>query len=821
MTTIVNYFNENDFIIKHELSTLDDETSIYSKQNFRAMPDKSTSAYVEIFLKNDEQRYNFINYTYHKLNSDIQTKINHLLIKNKQKPLFNNEKILFHFKGGNIMAEYTRDLFANLTTEIKQIKLNETKNNNNAIISDFILDKNGDQKYTFGDLFEILKQQFSISDIDYSVIILTDNYIRYKIIYKYVAQIIVTSLDEIAQYFDDLLASRVNLIQNDGQDENYDDDSFENYNHFRTFLQILSNKPDEICQKYKNEVIINMTNMINLPLNYCLLTYNIIYNIFELFEYIYDNQFNNYKIVYYTKLQNILNYKKNKIIQSNFYTLQKINDYKTRLANDLPELLNKVLYQANYSGTTITVKTVELIRPPVTDDISLKTRNNLNIRYTNNPLEITQMTNLLPQRHHYITTNNLINRIRLNRSLNTHFDLFRIKFNTVLSNCVSVTSNDNTNTNTVSIPSEFIDVSIPIYGCDSLKDSHIEDHIAICNFQIDNLRLQIYSYTLEEVISDLLYVLFEQNFCCPWIDKKYIKRINRVVVLLWLYYYSQNEVETFENILKFNNALLKYYVNTTPFPYDIVKEFVEYDLDIKKILDSMTDLKLTDNMVDLYKHIIVNPKYKLISQYIRSGILLSLLQKKSNTEYFDFISLLREKYAFAQYNAEDEDKVVNDYKKNSLEMLQNINNVGYYLLYFGKIKSTNLTGGNTKCLSNYSKYKQKYFHYKKQAGGRMANQNVITMNNIEQPLLHEQNLTKINVPMTDIINQKYGTMTNTNTNFVLSAKLMNELNPSPPKITKFASKNVNITFTQIKTPYIKQNSTPIVPFTDIVNLDTY
>jgi len=132
------------------------------------------------------------------------------------------------------------------------------------------------------------------------------------------------------------------------------------------------------------------------------------------------------------------------------------------------------------------------------------------------------------------------------------FNLLRMKINFSLT--YKKTHSDNKiYTHLINIPGEYIDVSIPHYT--SQDTTYIFQHIAdkeppIVSYDIDipnKPQFKINSYSYNYFISDLETVLFYQN-CPPWLDKKYSKRLKR---LLFLYSVELLKTITVQNQSKY------------------------------------------------------------------------------------------------------------------------------------------------------------------------------------------------------------------------------------------------------------------------------
>ena len=65
----------------------------------------------------------------------------------------------------------------------------------------------------------------------------------------------------------------------------------------------------------------------------------------------------------------------------------------------------------------------------------------------------------------------------------------------------------------------------------------------------------IISYNIDELIDDLKYIIYTQNYIEPWIDPKYLKRIVRIIILivfkLGLYKMDDNIKYIYNNFINF------------------------------------------------------------------------------------------------------------------------------------------------------------------------------------------------------------------------------------------------------------------------------
>jgi len=251
-----------DIYLKHFLSNNIKVNNDNSKKNFlskvKAIEKNSSSSHIKL------NNY-FISVNYQIINYYLQKYIKGIVAE--------NEKVLLYLKGGN----------------------------------NFIIYK------------EIIQKQFSIkddlknSDTDYNVIILTNNYDRYKIIYHYVSKALIKALNILSHIYDHL---------------------FQNFQSIS--LSDINNTLSKKTVEYINEFIIKdnkLASLIKKDLKYIISIYN--KTSFDSFneelhkliqEYIKDNNTtfynydNIYKIVKYELTNNSV-IKNNKYLQNHIYII--------------------------------------------------------------------------------------------------------------------------------------------------------------------------------------------------------------------------------------------------------------------------------------------------------------------------------------------------------------------------------------------------------------------------------------------------------------------------------------------------------------------
>lgn len=160
---------------------------------------------------------------------------------------------------------------------------------------------------------------------------------------------------------------------------------------------------------------------------------------------------------------------------------------------------------------------------------------------TNNVVNIGIRENSLYSKYnfqniHYSSVNNSIYVNRDNNESNVSFNLLRTKFNIILNDVNIKNYNNQNETTKMSVPSEFIDISIT-----TLEDS-LYHHFVISPERFTNTldvsfggilgeNNRLLSYNLSYIVADLHHILFKQSNYIPWLDKKYQKRINRLFIM--------------------------------------------------------------------------------------------------------------------------------------------------------------------------------------------------------------------------------------------------------------------------------------------------
>ena len=197
--------------------------------------------------------------------------------------------------------------------------------------------------------------------------------------------------------------------------------------------------------------------------------------------------------------------------------------------------------------------------------------------------------------YHYIYQNSIIKKARNANSTIVDFDLLRIKFHFELT--ADVTHDGKTNTQTLKIPSEFIDISICGYNDTSLYHfrNDTEHALQLYNIPYDNngkqYSLECYGYSIDFTMHDLSYVLYAQNVFTPWVDGKYEKRIYRLTALELLKSKMTGKIDQYLKTIIFSYIVCNYCITYA----DATDAFIQTE----PVLTVLTDIE--ENIVNNYE----------------------------------------------------------------------------------------------------------------------------------------------------------------------------------------------------------------------------
>jgi len=609
--TFEEYLKKEPLLMNHLISN---KTNFLIKRiytDYRAYKDESTNIFNEVFFSDKTTIFRFLYYCYQQINYDIISNINDELNK-YHTVLQSNEEILLISKGGNMMSLFINKILNGLN------KTNSNKIKKNTKIS-------------------------GISDTDLTIYLLTENELRFNLIYSIITPLLYESLKKIRSYFNNIMNSNNQIVNNnkipfnnnikiiDRNDKKYTIEYISK--KYKQIYDIILNKNIQYLQDIVYELIFDKNNYlifddIHIGSRYI--------NILQCIKYYY-----NLKIIQFNKnnfddIIGIIIDQQRKIIEINlnktlielkdFYQKDKINNFLKKLSNTFNSNYRDKKYYKYTNFYTLPINEYILTGNTNFNNNFLKNNNNLENNLSNNSLQNNLSNNSLQnnlevnknnnkklrnnnknlskiqinfeyndveyikenenniirllerkdfiikniqsiyfngylesktKNNHYISINSTINNRVYNHIVN--FDLFRIKLNIELPNIIinnykgidqnkKLIFENNDELKTISIPSEFLDVSIPKFNDINLikfknnfKFEDFNKYFSILNFEKNNINyLNIITYNLEYLIDDLNMVLYKQNTFIPWMDMKYEKRINRLCCLSLLLIIKKN-----------------------------------------------------------------------------------------------------------------------------------------------------------------------------------------------------------------------------------------------------------------------------------------
>jgi hypothetical protein len=738
----------------------------------------------------------FLDYTFHILYSNIITKINKTLIDElpfKQnpishlKPLVGSERIFLIFKGGTLMKKYFDNYIDKLINVTKNTKSNDIKTKYGNFIRDLNIGSNGSpvpSKLPIADteieIFKklILQENFKISDTDYSLFINSDTNERFLVIHKYVIGLLGEGFDTMTSKFDEYFNDVQNNTFQKPQplDDNLcsDETGYIESELLNSLRNILNNNIniENIINNNFNSLTTILYNVQLFIINLNNLNTKNLYELYDIVQIItllmYLIKLNPSCNFYFIDIHNILKkaYKNhcfciNKLINNKFILLQ-INDFYTpEKITTLKNLLNqkyknipedsdmfKDKYERGFEPKFLNLKLTKynLIynKIQIFNEINFTfpKRNSLMVLSKNSAININKIVDLKLQKNHYITYNETIRKTRKYGLITTDFDLMRSKFNIVINNDNIILKDDKPHK--AKVPSEFIDVSIPRFEDISRKSffQHITHH-GYYPVSLKFNKIHIHSYSPSEVLEDLIYVLTNQNSIEPWLDKKYEKRLIRMIVLMIMiieynellpYYdpfHPRPDYNIYKDFFTLCYAIYEYSKNENKeidnYPYHIVSKFINgYDdaniLNNKYIREYLRTIKNNSlkwfNTSEILKPILIHQKYESINQLVETIILWSFLIKFDNENLIESLNKYLISYLQTPiYNSTN----ITEPRQKFKTLLEIIFDYGFKLLYF-KSKSGSeiidinppddftMFGGDY--YSKYIKYKSKYISNK-------------------------------------------------------------------------------------------------------------
>jgi len=402
-------------------------------RKIRELKDTTTKCFVNIFFDSTDILCKFVFWVYHKINCK--------LLEIQKAHCVSDEKIIFFFKGGNIM---------------------------------FLWRKKFEEIY--GGVNKDIASKTAISDCDFAIYILTKDERRFNIIYSHINSVLIAELEEIGAMFDEL------------------------------FIKVSSNTRNKTNNNAR------ISNMINQEFN-C-----------DTFKRNEKKIFNNFF--------------------KDFYTKEKVIRFLADVKSELNKLKGVEFYEEkNYEIFKYTI--------PDTFDIQVNgNRQSLILRPEDKVPNSFSLIDFSNQKLHYVTVNaNIFNNLSKAGHL-IGFDLYRIKFNTIINSILKSKKYPNSNNFNgpniqmdFGIPSEFIDISVSKYydlNLQKLREDFyngqnrktlLSNKFASIGFKFSDgseLPQSILTMQMKYIVDDLLVTLFSQNQHNPMIDPKYEKRLFRV-----------------------------------------------------------------------------------------------------------------------------------------------------------------------------------------------------------------------------------------------------------------------------------------------------
>jgi hypothetical protein len=449
--------------------------------------------------------------------------------------------------------------------------------------------------------------------------------------------------------------------------------------------------------------------------------------------------------------------------RSNFYTQEKLNRLKVNLAKKYREIppdstmfqpkfersfdpkkidMNEEKYQLQYEAVR------NQLNP---DNFEFREKLSTFVLSKNDAIEtkstivdiFADIYNQIILRNHFTSYNATIKKIRANGLITTDFDLMRSKFNIIINNSQIIYKNREEHQAT--IPSEFIDVSIPRFEDDGRKKFFL--HICSHNFypvylELGNANKRIFTYSPTETLEDLVYLLTEKNLLEPWLDKKYGKRLTRMIVLFIMDLVYKNTInpdlrsqnyDKYKNFIKLSYVLNNYLEgNINNYPSHIFASFlIGYNQDN---IDDINNINL-ENYLNTFNNFsqqwlinneipqfYINHDYIYVKKLIQHLIIWGSLYNFTDETLVKTLNLCSKTYLQTPSHNLDN---INETKRKFIKLLSIIYNIGFKLLYFitpyQEPERINIEppqrqqhGGNKYeiIFRKYLKYKNKYLNKK-------------------------------------------------------------------------------------------------------------
>ena len=681
-----------------ELKVLKDEEANYVKFPIRVLRDETTSTFTEFFLGDVIKRKNFISYTFHTINTHIQLNINKLLIDDNvnnplSKPLSSKEAVYLVFKGGNVMNYYFTKVINPINIDDTNYKISDVDYSIYIKTTDLVR-FNIIKKAVYTLLIEALTKISNKFNDLYTKkerpIVEVNNSSEGEGVNN-TLQSLIEGLKIFSDINEENYSTRINdilkkCIGTIGYQKERIPCDGEIIPDNKYILELL----EKIKELKSTKHLIDLLCIYNIFIK-CLYYY-------ETKKQIKDDNILTYlkniiKILY-TLINNFVDNKLSKKI-NNFYNVD-IDDFFKKVRTKVITKINnltvdgegKKLYEV-LDGNLITY----IFPKDSIDNIDYECKSDgaSHSFITSIKSNETKIKTSKYKYQHYISYNSIIYSESIEEPVesNVKFDLARIKFNVELnvpytkkteklkdlSELPIYISNDYTSMHEetkcdddsvdhtvceepihytdedlpktkekekINIPSEFIDVSIPDFidgtGKHYISSLSLEPHRLVDN----DHDLHVYSYSVLQIAEDLENVLFIQNLqILPWLDSKYAKRLDRLVLFLLLSYYSNEFTERITD------------------KYDFILRI--YDLCEYIISNQNEDItELCKGTFDSY-----NTKYYNLSlPYDNNNYINPTIKKEHKLNIYGneiFISLVKHYNMFKPIKESNKENIVNNY----------------------------------------------------------------------------------------------------------------------------------------------------------------
>lgn len=330
-------------------------------------------------------------------------------------------------------------------------------------------------------------------------------------------------------------------------------------------------------------------------------------------------------VPYYNDFNNLRNF------LTSFYTRDKIQRFQILVNQKLNRL------SSNINGTSkkyfreegSKIKAFTISR---NNNCQITPRKSFYLYPSNKGLDLKDFGN---HKFHYLSINqNIFNDLSGANHL-ISFDLYRIKFNLTLDNCLKSDNQDSyhnrvnvNNPTSIFIPSEFIDISIPKYFDYNLKKmlkKYLNNPAVLTDYfsELNSVNVNgthilrnVKIMSLKYLTEDLLITLFSQNQHNPLLDPKYEKRIYRLFYF-YLAYRAQDGIrngrgrvripENFRDLRKFlinsrqlNNNNLELMLGKQISDFFEVKEYIKILGNLINFTVIFDSLRTDDDLLEKY-----------------------------------------------------------------------------------------------------------------------------------------------------------------------------------------------------------------------------